>query len=310
MDRRRFCAATGALLLPAASSNAAPGREERVAFSEGSEPPRQAMPDPSCDCHMHIYDDRFPAAPNATLRPPNAKVDDYRALQARLGTTRTVVVTPSTYGTDNGCMLDALGRFGANARGIAVLDTTVTNAELNRLAEAGVRGIRFNMAVGSVTTIDMIEPLAKRANDFGWHIQINMPPDQLVANESLLLRLPTPIVFDHMARVPVEVSPQREMVLSVVRRVVESGRGWVKLTAPYLGSKRGSPAYDDAGLVVADLVKLGPERMLWGTDWPHPTHQQHLPDDAVIVDRFFQWVPDEAQRRRILIDNPQVLYRF
>ena len=106
------------------------------------------MPDPSCDCHMHIYDDRFPAAPNATLRPPNATVDDYRSLQARLGTTRTVVVTPSTYGTDNRCMLDALGRFGANARGIAVLDTTVTNAEINRLAEAGVRGIRFNMAVG------------------------------------------------------------------------------------------------------------------------------------------------------------------
>ena len=168
------------------------------------------MPDPSCDCHMHIYDDRFPAAPNATLRPPNATVDDYRSLQARLGTTRTVVVTPSTYGTDNRCMLDALGRFGANARGIAVLDTTVTNAELNRLAEAGVRGIRFNMAVGSVTTIEMIEPLAKRVNDFGWHIQVNMPPDQLVVNESLLLRLPTPIVFDHMARVPVEMSPQRE----------------------------------------------------------------------------------------------------
>ena len=108
----------------------------------------------------------------------------------------------------------------------------------------------------------MIEPLAKRVNDFGWHIQVNMPPDQLVANESLLLRLPTPIVFDHMARVPVEMSPQRQMVLTIVKRVVDSGKGWVKLTAPYLGSKRGPPTYHDAGLVVADLVRLGPERML------------------------------------------------
>jgi len=106
------------------------------------------------------------------------------------------------------------------------------------------------------------------------------------------------------------MSPQREMVLTVVKRVVDSGKGWVKLTAPYLGSKRGPPTYHDAGLVVADLVRLGPELMLWGTDWPHPTHQQHLRDDAMLVDRFFQWVPDEAHRQRILVDNPQVLYRF
>jgi len=103
------------------------------------------------------------------------------------------------------------------------------------------------------------------------------------------------------------MSPQREMVLTVVKRVVDSGKGWVKLTAPYLGSKRGPPTYHDAGLVVADLVRLGPELMLWGTDWPHPTHQQHLSDDAMLLDRFFQWVPDEAHRQRIL---PQILYRF
>ena len=310
MDRRQFCVAAGALLVPSASASGAQGREQRASFSAGSEPPRVGLPDPTCDCHMHIYDDRFPAAPTATLRPPNATVDDYRALKVRLGTTRNVVVTPSTYGTDNRCTLDALGQLGRDARGIAVLDTSVSSAELKRLDDAGVRGIRFNMAVGSVTTIDMIEPLAKRIHDLGWHIQINMPPDQLVANENMLQRIPTPIVFDHMARVPVEASPQRELVLAVVRRTVESGRGWVKLTGAYIGSKRGPPTYQDAGAVVADLVRLGPERMLWGTDRPHPTHQQHLPDDALLVDRFVEWVPDESQRRRILVDNPRMLYRF
>ena len=114
----------------------------------------------------------------------------------------------------------------------------------------------------------------------------------------------------YMARVPVEMSPQREAVLVVVRRAVESGRAWVKLTAPYLGSKSGPPTYQDAGLVVADLVKLNPEQMLWGTDWPHPTHQKHLPDDAVLVDGFVEWVPDQAQRRRILVENPKRLYGF
>jgi len=259
---------------------------------------------------MHIYDDRFPASPTATLRPPNATVNDYRALQARLGTKRTVIVTPSTYGTDNRCLLDALAQFGPDARGIAVVDASVSSGELKRLSDAGVRGIRFNLAVGAVTTVEIIEPLAKRVHDLGWHIQINMPPDQLIANEGLLQRVPTPIVFDHMARVPVEMSPQREAVLVVVRRAVESGRAWVKLTAPYLGSKSGPPTYQDAGLVVADLVKLNPEQMLWGTDWPHPTHQKHLPDDAGLVDGFVEWVPDQAQRRRILVENPKRLYGF
>src|SRR4029450_9767916 len=310
MNRRLFCVTAGALLLSARTSSGVPGREQQVPFSEGSAPPRNAVPDPTCDCHMHIYDDRFPAAPTATLRPPNATVKDYRALQARLGTKRTVVVTPSTYGTDNRCLLDALGQFGPDARGIAVVDTNVSSAELKQLSDTGVRGIRFNLVVGAVTTIEMIEPLAKRVHDLGWHIQINMPPDQLIASESLLQRIPTPIVVDHMARVPAEPSPQREMVLAVVRRSVETGRAWVKLTAPYLGSKSGPPAYQDASLVVADLVKLNPERMLWGTDWPHPTHQKHLPDDAVLVDRLVEWVPDPAQRRRILVDNPQSLYKF
>ena len=306
MHRRRFIAAAGALVFPAASSNGAPGREERVAFSEGSEPPRQAMPDPSCDCHMHIYDDRFPAAPNATLRPPNATVDDYRSLQARLGTTRTVVVTPSTYGTDNR-MLDALGRFGANARGYRRAGYNGDERRAQSSCRGRCAGDPLQYGGGSVTTIAMIEPLAKRVNDFGWHIQVNMPPDQLVANESLLLRLPTPIVFDHMARPRGNVAAARNGPHGS-----EAGCG----LREGLGQADGTLSRFEAWAAHLSRCRPGRGRSrqartradALSTDWPHPTHQQHLRDDAMLVDRFFQWVPDEAHRQRILVDNPQVLY--
>ena len=123
---------------------------------------------------MHIYDSRFPVAPNAKLRPPDATVDAYRLFQKRIGTTRNVVVTPSTYGTDNSCTLDAMAKLGASARGVAVVDTSVTDAELKRLNDLGIRGVRFNLVQSGATTIDMLEPLSKRVNDLGWHVQIHM----------------------------------------------------------------------------------------------------------------------------------------
>ena len=130
--------------------------------------------------------------------------DDYRLLQKRIGTTRNVVVQPSTYGTDNRCTLDAVAQIGPTARAVAVVDTTVSDAELQRLAGLGVRGIRFNLVQAGATTIDMVEPLSKRVNDLGWHVQIHMLGDQIVQIEELLQRLPSPIVFDHMGRIPVD----------------------------------------------------------------------------------------------------------
>jgi predicted TIM-barrel fold metal-dependent hydrolase len=259
---------------------------------------------------MHIYDSRFPAAPGATLRPPDASVDDYRLLQKRIGTTRNVVVTPSTYGTDNRCTLDALGKLGPGARGVAVVDTSVSDAELKRLADSGIRGIRFNLAVGAVTTIDMIEPLAKRVQALNWHVQINMPPDQLAGSQEMLTRLPTPIVFDHMARLPVSGDIEREPAFIAVRRLLDGGRCWVKLSGAYINSKIGPPTYGDAGQLASALIRAAPERIVWGSDWPHPTHQKHLPDDAMLFDLLVQWADSDSRLRRILVTNPQELYGF
>ena len=225
LARRGFLKAMGATIIVASGLDAAAGQAQTVPWSAGTEPPKLKAPPNACDCHMHIYNNRFPVAPNAKLRPPDATVDAYRLFQKRIGTTRNVVVTPSTYGTDNSCTLDAMGKLGATARGVAVVDTSVTNAELKRLNGLGIRGIRFNLVQSGATTIDMLEPLSKRVNDLGWHAQIHMLGKQIVEAADLLQRLPSPIVFDHMARIP-EPAGVNDPAFALVMRWLDGGRTW------------------------------------------------------------------------------------
>jgi predicted TIM-barrel fold metal-dependent hydrolase len=281
-----------------------------VPWSSGTAPPKLKPPRSACDCHMHVYDGRFPAAPNAKLLPPDATVDDYRRLQKRLGRTRNVVVTPSTYGTDNACTLDAMAKLGASARGVAVVDTSVTDAELKRLNDLGVRGIRFNLVQSGATTIDTLEPLSKRVNDLGWHVQIHMLGDAIVENADLFQRLPSPIVFDHMGRIPQPAGIDHP-AFALVLKLIDKGRTWVKLSGAYMDTRAGPPAYADVSKVARAYVKASPERMVWGSDWPHPTEKADAkPDDAILFDLLADWAPDEATRSRILVDNSEALYGF
>jgi predicted TIM-barrel fold metal-dependent hydrolase len=259
---------------------------------------------------MHIYDSRFPVAPTAKLKPPDAAVDDYRRLQKRLGTTRAVVVTPSTYGTDNACTLDAMAKLGGTARGVAVVDASVADAELKRLNDLGIRGIRFNLVQAGATTIEMLEPLSKRVHDLGWHVQIHMLADAIVENSDLLKRLPSPIVFDHRARIP-EPAGVDHPAFALVLSLLDKGHAWVKLSGAYMDTRTGPPAYADVSKVARAYVKAAPERMVWGSDWPHPTEKaDSKPDDAILFDLLADWAPDEATRNRILVDNPAALYGF
>jgi D-galactarolactone isomerase len=309
--RRGFLKAMGATVMAAGGFNNASGEtQQAVPWSAGTEPPKLKAPPNACDCHMHIYDSRFPVAPNAKLRPPNATVDDYRRLQKRLGTTRNVVVTPSTYGTDNSCTLDTMAKIGASARSVAVVDTSVADAELKRLNDLGIRGIRFNLVQSGATTVDMIEPLSKRVNDLGWHVQIHMLGDQIVEIGDLLKRLPSPIVFDHRARIP-EPAGVDHPAFALVLNLLDKGRTWVKLSGAYMDTRTGPPAYADVSKVARAYVKAAPQRMVWGSDWPHPTEKaDSKPDDAILFDLLADWAPDEAIRDRILVDNPAALYGF
>lgn len=306
LPRRTVLTAAAASAL--ALAGARPAAAQAVPFSGGTERPHTPAPPGAADCHHHIYNHRFPVDPRAKLRPPDATVADYRLLQKRIGTTRHVVVQPSTYGTDNRCMLDALAQFGPNARGVAVVDTKVSDAELKRLHEHGVRGIRFNLVQTGATTLGMVEPLAARVHELGWHVQIHMLADEIARTHDLLSRLPAPIVFDHMARIPGSAGVQHP-AFRIVGGLMKQGRAWVKLSGAYMDSKVGPPTYADRGAIAKGFIGVARERCVWGTDWPHPT-EKIKPDDAVLFDLLAAWAPDAATHRMILVENPEHLYGF
>jgi predicted TIM-barrel fold metal-dependent hydrolase len=282
---------------------------QAVPWSAGDEAPRQQAPPNATDSHHHIYDSRFPVDPKAVLRPGDATVADYRLLQKRIGTTRHVIVQPSTYGVDNRCLLDALGQFGdATCRGVAVVNTGVSDAELKQLQQAGVCGIRFNLAPAGATTVDMVDPLSKRVNELGWHIQINMAAADVVANKDLWNRVPCPIVFDHLGHLQEPLGVD-DPAFAVISDLLHRGKAWVKLSGAYADTKVGPPSYADSTAVAQAYVREAPERLVWGSDWPHPT-EKIKPNDALLFDLLATWTPDEATRTRILVHNPARLYGF
>jgi len=299
--------------LAAASAVALPALAQQVSNSSGSGRPRLVAPANTTDCHMHIYDAaRFPMPPSKRLPPTSAAVPQYRMLQKRIGTTRVVVVQPRNYAIDNRVTLDAIAQLGPNARGIAVLHPTVTDAELAALDRGGIRGIRFTLGdpATAVVKVDMIEPLAKRIVDRGWHIQFNVEGEQVVELADLLRRLPTQMVFDHLANPPVSAGVDHPSH-RIVRDLVDRGRAWVKLSGAYSNSKVGPPSYPEATKVAQTFVKAAPERLVWGSDWPHPTMpNDNKPDDALLFDLLSEWAPDAATRERILVRNPEALYGF
>jgi len=269
-DRRRvlwgLSAMTGAGLL---GPSAKPARAQQVKYSSGTEPPKLKVPANACDCHHHIYGSQYKVDPRSTLRPGDATVEDYRALQKRIGTSRNVIVQPSTYGTENAPTLDALVAFGPSARAVVVVDTTVTDTELKRMHNLGARGIRFNLAQTGATTPEMIEPLSKRVNELGWHIQINATAPTIMEIMSILEKVPSPIVFDHLAHIP-EPDGINDPLFGKVHGLIDKGRTWVKLSGAYADTKVGPPTYSDSSAIARAYVKAAPERLVWGSDWPHP----------------------------------------
>ena len=283
-----------------------------VPNSVGTKLPKLKAPPGACDCHHHIYDAmRFPPKDPGPQFQPNGRVEEYRLLQRRIGTTRNVIVTPAAYVDKNSITLDAIARLGANARGVALLTTAVTDAELKRLTDGDVRGVRFSQNPPTVTsTFDMIEPLAKRVMAFGWHVQLFLPPDRVAAAEDLWNRLPNTLVFDHLGHLP-EPQGIAHPAYGVIRGLIDKGRTWVKISGAYIDTKVGPPTYADSTKVAQAYVKAAPERMVWGSDWPHPNlGANEKPDDARLFDLLSEWAPNEADRHRILVENPEALYGF
>jgi len=251
-------------------------------------------------------------SPHWKRQPPCAEVAAYRQLQQRLGTSRTVVVNPSTYGTDNACLLDALEQLGEDARGVAVVGVDVDDAELERLDAQRVCGLRVNFVTPQswgTTTTEMLTTLARRVARLGWHIQVFVHPEQLVELAPVLEALPTPLVVDHMARID-PADGLDGVAFNTLRRLLDRGNTWVKLSGVYMRSREGAPAYRDAQALGRALVQAAPQRMVWGSDWPHTTEPPASVDDAGLVNVLRGWCGDDGVMNRILVDNPARLYGF
>jgi D-galactarolactone isomerase len=281
-------------------------------FSAGTGAAHTPLPVGACDCHIHVYDGSVSAVEGASLHPPAASIADYRHVQQRMGTRRAVVVTPSTYGTNNQPMLAGLAQLGEDGRGVAVLTGDETIDELRALHALGVRGARINLSLGVQHQPSDIKKVAVCIAPLGWHLQLLMPLDTLTPLASLLRSLPVDVVFDHFGRIPPnlgEQHPAHELLLALLHE----RRAWVKLSGGYLVSSRGSSDDPDLQPLARSFINAASDRVIWGSDWPHATAsagRQPMPNDAAQVDALARWAGDAHALQQILITNPEKLYGF
>ena len=283
-----------------------------VPNSAGANIPNLAIPSKACDCHLHIYDERFSEVVQAAVLPGLATISEYRQLQRRLGTERAVIVTPRSYGTENDVTLDAIKQLGLDrTRGVAVLRDDVSEATLQKLDAGGIRGVRFSLYTPdhAAVSFKMVEPLAARLAALGWHLQLHWTADQIVEHEAMLKRLPTQIVFDHMARLPQPLGLNHPAV-KIVEHLLTQGRTWLKLSGAYLDSQVGEAGdFVDIDGVARHWITVAPQRLVWGSDWPHPT-ETRKPNDANMLDMLSRWTTERSVLEQILVSNPSELYGF
>ena len=268
------------------------------------------VPDGACDCHHHLYDTRWAYAPTAVLKPPPATAADYRRYQARIGTSRSIAVTPSTYAFNNECTADFLEQQGARAIGVAVVPADVDATTLKKLHATGFRGVRVQSGAGNPLGPEAMMPLAKRIAPLGWHMQLNLTAPLYVEQQEVILKLPVTVVVDHMAGIPGQ-DGVKSPAYAALRRFIDAGKTWVKLSAPNTGSQSGPPAYADRVAIARALVIAAPQRCVWASNWPFPSaNPDDRPDPVLMLDIVRTWAPDEKLRHRVLVENPERLYGF
>ena len=261
--------------------------------------PRIRPPKGACDAHMHIVGPlaKYPFAAVRSLSPPEATWDDYMSLAAKLGIDRCVIVQPSFFGSDNACTLDAVERSGGRARAVVVIEPDTSQHELAEMHARGARGVRAQMVAKGGLGFDALETVAARIAPLGWHL-LYLDTRHLAELAERLLRLPVPLVFDHMANVDESVSVNDPGFRALVD-LVAAGQAWVKLSAAF-----GPPSAQRARL----LAQANPDRVLWGTDWPHVSYRGEAPDDGALLDALADWIPDDESRYKALVTNPDRLY--
>ena len=265
----------------------------------------------ACDCHIHVYDmNRYPLPQANPVSPPHATWDSYVSMRSKLGLARSVIVQATGYAFDNRCTLDALAQAPEDTRAILTLPTDVQDAELERYDSLGARGLRFMLVPGAPQAMrwEDLPIMAARISSLGWNINLQLDGRDLAQHEAMLANLPCKLVIDHTGKFLEPVEDNHPGFLAL-RRLLDSGNTWVKLSAPYETSRSGKPDFDDVGRLASILARAYPQRCLWASNWPHPT-QQDRPDERNLLTLLEQWAGTRQNLEQILSLNPQDLYRF
>jgi predicted TIM-barrel fold metal-dependent hydrolase len=296
-------------------------------FAKATQPTAKVnfdVPAGACDCHTHIHGDpdKFPFFAGRIYTPEPALPEEMAALHRALHIQRVVIVTPSVYGTDNSATLYGMKARGADARGVAVIDDKTTESELDAMGRAGVRGIRLNLATGGTEDPAVgrkrFQAAAERMKQRSWHVQMYTSLTMISAIKDLVAASPVPVVFDHFGRAQAKLGVQQPGFADLLE-LVRSGKAYVKISGAYRVSTL-APEYADAAPLARALIAANPDRIVWGTDWPHPDSSSgrkpteispYFPiEDAVLFNQLPLWVPEAAIRKKILVDNPARLYGF
>ena len=280
------------------------------------------MPRNACDCHVHIFgpDERFPLSAKRLYTPGAASIDDLAALHRALHIERVVIVHPSPYGADNAVTVDAVRKLGARARGVAVIDDTITDAMLADMHAAGIRGVRVNLESYGESDPAVagrhLQQAAERVARLGWHVQTYTNLGILAALHDTILKLPVTLVVDHFGR-PQASRGTTQPGFAEFLALLRSGKVYVKISAPYRISQQ--PHYPDAAPIARAMIAANPDRIVWGTDWPHPGAAKRDPaviepfrpeDNGAALNRLAEWTKSPAELQKILVDNPARLYQF
>lgn len=272
--------------------------------------PLQALPDGAWDAHCHVFGPAavFPYAADRSYTPPDAPFETLRSLHDHLGFSRGVIVQASCHGSDNRAMLDTIARSEGRYRGVAIVNGSESDEQLAELDAGGVRGVRFNFVahLGGAPDLDVFDTTVDRLADLGWHVVLHLDAQDILTYADRLARIPVPFVIDHMGRVKAQDGVGQK-AFQTLQQLMENPLAWVKVC----GSERvsaGRRPFDDAIPFAERLIEIAPDRVLWGTDWPHPNITKDMPDDGALVDLMFRFCVDPEKRQKLLVDNPLKLY--
>ena len=277
--------------------------------------PDIVLPKGSVDTHVHIFDQKYKLSPGRGYNPPDSTLADLDHLHEVLGIDRVVFTQPSVYGTDNSAILDGMmsrnSKVANTARAVVAVDGDVKESELEKFESLGVRGIRLNTDNKGGMPVDMsdIGELAEKIKDLGWHFEFLFPGKDILELMSTFKSLPIPMSIGHFAYQPA-TSGIDASGFKALLELAKEGNTWIKISGANRVSETDLPPYDDVKPMAQELIDAAPERIMWGTDWPHPNKYEVNPNDGDLVNAFGEWVQDEAMRQKIMTDNPGEFYRF